>query len=108
MINTNDIISLELHKICCHKLKKNNSLLNIIKDNQKRFNEIHDNLKGVKLWNDIINTNNINYIIKKCLEKTPNGQILRSSSPFTNIIPFDEVLELKKKLRTKYENRTIN
>ena len=42
MINTNDIISLELHKICCHKLKKNNSLLNIIKDNQKRFNEIHE------------------------------------------------------------------
>lgn len=102
ILNTNDRISLRLTIECCRRLKKNNSLINTVIENQKKLNEIHFNNINTKIWNDIINTNDLNYIIKESLQKNPKGQILRSSSPFSGIIPFDELKEIKKNIRKKY------
>lgn len=101
-LNTNDRISLRLTIECCRRLKKDSSLLNIVKENQLKLNKIHSNNINTKFWNNLINSNNLNYIIKEVLQKNHKGQLLRSSSPFSGIIPFDELNEVKKNIKKNY------
>ena len=98
-LNINDRISLRLTIECCRRLKEDSSLLNIVKENQLKLNKIHSNNINTKIWNNIINSNDLNYIIKEVLQKNHKGQLLRSSSPFSGIIPFDELKEIKKILK---------
>lgn len=102
ILNTNDRISLRLHIECCKKLRKDNNLLNIIKDNQCKLNNIHINNPNTKEWNKIIETNDIDYIIKNTIDRTSRGQLLRSTSPFSGVIPFNELKDIKKNIKKRY------
>lgn len=102
ILNNNDRISLRLTIECCRRLKEDNSLINLVKNNQINLNIVHLNNKITKQWNEILNSNDLNYIIKNVLQKNEEGQLLRSTSPFSGIIPFNELKEIKKNIKKIY------
>lgn len=106
-LNTHDRLSLALHAAVKRELMSDpERVLKIARNNLKRWCENYDETpRWVSNWNEILN-NGVSAVVKVLESKDEASTLLRSSSPFTNVITQQEradIIEACKKAENSHE-----
>lgn len=84
-----DEVSLALHQLIAEKLRANNDLINVARNNLKSWMQHGKDIEGVGAWaewKEILDKFSIDEVIEIITANTDEGQRLRSSSPFVGIV----------------------
>lgn len=88
--NFPDLLSLIVHRLAAERLRSNPQLVEIAKNNLKNWLKKNPSVGAWLEWQEILETESLENILKIITAETDEGQRLRSSSPFAGIIGEEE------------------
>jgi hypothetical protein len=94
--NFSDLVSLALHHFVAVRLRSNPLLIEKAKSNLRNWLEETPNVVAWLEWKTILETENIEEVLKILTAETDEGQRLRSSSPFAGLVTTEERSEIIK------------
>jgi len=88
--NSSDLISLALHRAVALRLRSNPHLLQKAETNVNNWLSKNSTVGAWLEWKKILETENLENILKIITAETDEGQRLRSSSPFVGLMTKEE------------------
>ena len=88
--NSSDLISLALHRAGALRLRSNPHLLQKAETNLNNWLSKNATVGAWLEWKKILETENLENILKLITAETDEGQRLRSSSPFVGLVTKEE------------------
>ncbi len=88
--NFSDLISLALHHVVAFRLRSNPHLLQKAETNLNNWLSKNSTVGAWLEWKKILETENLENILKIITVETDEGQRLRSSSPFVGLVTKEE------------------
>ncbi len=88
--NSSDLISLALHRAVALRLRSNPHLLQKAETNLNNWLSKNATVGAWLEWKKILETENLENILKLITAETDEGQRLRSSSPFVGLVTKEE------------------
>jgi len=99
-----DQVSLELASIVAAGLAAHPEWLALARNNLRRWSERNADapslLRCYAEWDKILDRP-LDQIVATLLDPSDNGQRLRTNSPFAGVIAFEEVLDIKQRIRNE-------